>query len=128
MNIPTNAKVIGTVMRNQRRKLYPDLFATFRKVLDVVENPYSYYLYCHTSFPDMGWDIPELLQEHGLASHVLFTYLCTKTNKPFASFFCGPRAISPYTQDLDGIMVSVQNGLSYTDLSTIMQSFDLYLI
>jgi len=127
MNIPTNAKVIGTVMRNQRRKLYPDLFATFRKVLDVVENPYSYYLYCHTSFPDMGWDIPELLQEHGLASHVLFTYLCTKTNKPFASFFCGPRAISPYTQDLDGIMVSVQNGLSYTDLSTIMQSFDLYV-
>ena len=127
MGIPEDVKLVGTVMRNQRRKLYPDLFKMFRKILDSVDDPYNYKLYCHTSYPDMGWDLPQLLQEHSLSSHVLFTYLCTKTKKPFATYFCGPKAVSPFTNDLDGIMVSVQNGLSYADLSTIMQSFDLYV-
>ncbi len=127
IGIPEDVKLLGTVMRNQRRKLYPDLFCMFRKLLDSVDDPYNYMLYCHTSFPDMGWDIPSLLQEHSLSSHVLFTYLCTKTNKPFATYFCGPKAVSPYTQDLDGVMVSVQNGLSYPQLSSIMQCFDLYV-
>ncbi len=29
-NVDVDSKIIGTVMRNQRRKLYPDLFAAFR--------------------------------------------------------------------------------------------------
>lgn len=120
-------KIIGTVMRNQRRKLYSDLFETFRLLLNSVEDPNNYLLYCHTSFPDMGWDIPELLQQHGLASHVMFTYICTKTKKPFASFFNGPRCISPFTKELDAIMVNVKVGLSYEELANIMNCFDLYV-
>ena len=45
-------KIIGTVMRNQRRKLYPDLFEAFRIFLDKSESK-DYYLYCHTSYPDL---------------------------------------------------------------------------
>ena len=126
IGIRDDIKIIGTVMRNQRRKLYPDLFEAFRMLLDKSEND-NYLLYCHTSFPDMGWDIPELLQHHKLSSKVMFTYVCQKTKKPFAAFFSGPKCVSPFTHGLDGLMSSVQNGISYDDLSTIMQCFDLYV-
>jgi len=125
--INPNAKIIGTVMRNQRRKLYPDLFSAFKKLLDMVENKNEYFLYCHTSYPDLGWDIPELLQEYGLSSRVLFTYICGQTNKPFVSLFRGAVAESPYTHEYCATLSNVRNGLSYEDLAKIINLFDLYV-
>ena len=125
MGIDPEYKVIGTVMRNQRRKLYPDLFTAFRKFLDKSENK-KYYLYCHTSYPDLGWDIPELLQQNELSSHVLFTYICAQTNKPFVSTFKGAIAQSPYTGKWGARLSNVKNGLSYEDLSKVVNCFDLY--
>lgn len=123
--IDPDYKIIGTVMRNQRRKLYPDLFAAFRKFLDQSEDK-KFYLYCHTSYPDLGWDIPELIQEHGLSSHVLFTYICPETKKPFPSLFNGAVAQSPFTGRWGSTLSNVKNGVSYEDLSNIMNLFDLY--
>lgn len=123
--IDPDAKIIGTVMRNQRRKLYPDLFEAFRKFLDQQEDK-NYYLYCHTSYPDLGWDIPELLQQHELASHVLFTYICPETKKPFPSVFKGAVAQSPYTGKWGSTLSNVKNGLSYEYLSKVINCFDLY--
>jgi glycosyltransferase involved in cell wall biosynthesis len=119
------ANIIGTVMRNQRRKLYPDIFETFRKVLD--SGMKNTYLYCHTSYPDLGWDIPELLQQYELSSHVYFTYVCTETNKPFASLFKGAKAQSPFTGNFSTVLANVQAGLSYEDLAKVMNCFDLYI-
>ena len=34
LGIPEDAFIIGTVMRNQKRKLYPELFKAFKKFLD----------------------------------------------------------------------------------------------
>jgi len=127
MGIPENKKVIGTVMRNQRRKLYPDLFQSFRMLLDRVDDPENYILYCHTSYPDMGWDLPELIQEYGLSSYTMFTYVCRSTKKPFCSHFTGPTAVSPYTKKYDGIIANVKSGLSYADLATLMNCFDIYV-
>ena len=118
-------KIIGTVMRNQRRKLYPDLFEAFRKFLDKSENK-KYYLYCHTSYPDLGWDIPELLLQHDLSSHVLFTYICPETKKPFPSLFQDAVAQSPFTGKWGATLSNVKNGASYEDLSAIQNLFDLY--
>lgn len=118
-------KIIGTVMRNQRRKLYPDLFEAFRKFLDQAESK-DYYLYCHTSYPDLGWNIPELILEHDLASHVLFTYICPETKKPFPSLFKGAVAQSPFTGRWGSTLSNVKNGVSYEDLSNIINLFDLY--
>lgn len=118
-------KIVGTVMRNQRRKLYPDLFEAFRKFLDKAENK-NYYLYCHTSYPDLGWDIPELILEHDLASHVLFTYICPETKKPFPSLFKGAVAQSPFTGRWGSTLSNVKNGVSYEDLSNIINLFDIY--
>lgn len=118
--------IIGTVMRNQRRKLYPDLFKAFRKFLDQSENK-KYYLYCHTSYPDLGWDIPELLQEYQLASHVLFTYICGETKRPFPSLFKGALIQSPFNGKWCATLSNVKNGAEYEDLSKIINLFDLYV-
>lgn len=125
MGINPDYKIIGTVMRNQRRKLYPDLFAAFRKFLDKSEDK-KFYLYCHTSYPDLGWDIPELLQEYGLASHVLFTYICPETKEVFPSLFHGAVAQSPFTGRWGSTLSNVKNGASYEQLSSIINLFDLY--
>ena len=53
MGISSRSTIIGTVMRNQRRKLYPDLFKSFRKILDTTKDP-NLFLYCHTYYPDIG--------------------------------------------------------------------------
>ena len=127
LGIDPNVKIIGTVMRNQRRKLYPDLFIAFRKFLDSVDNPDEYMLYCHTSYPDLGWDLPELIQENNLSSHVMVTYVCEETGKPFSSFFKGAIAESPFTKRLSARVSSVKSGLSYEDLAKIINTFDLYV-
>lgn len=125
--IPIDAKIIGTVMRNQRRKLYPDLFAAFRKLLDLVPDPEKYFLYCHTSYPDMGWNIPELLNEYSLSSHVFMTYICPQTKQPFSSLFKGAVCQSPFTGTLSATVSSVKNGATYEQLAEIINLFDLYV-
>lgn len=127
MGIDPEAKIIGTVMRNQRRKLYPDLFQAFRLLLDSVEDSSKYYLYCHTSYPDLGWDIPELLQQYQLSSKVYFTYICGQTGRPFPSLFKGAITQSPYTGQFGASLSSVKTGVDYEDLCKIMNLFDLYV-
>lgn len=126
LGIDPSHKVIGTVMRNQRRKLYPDLFRAFRKFLDN-SGRNDVYLYCHTSYPDLGWDIPELLQENGISSKVYFTYICGDTKKPFVSLFRGAIAQSPYTGKWNGTLTNAKLGASYEGLSSIINTFDLYV-
>jgi len=127
LGIDPNTKIIGTVMRNQRRKLYPDLFSAFRKFLYSSNNPNEYKLYCHTSYPDAGWDLPEILSEHSLHSYVLFTYVCLETGRFFASHFHGAVTRSPFTGKFSAKLANVKNGLSYPDLAKIMNCFDLYV-
>jgi glycosyltransferase involved in cell wall biosynthesis len=123
--IDPSYKIIGTVMRNQRRKLYPDLFQAFKKFLDKAKSK-KYYLYCHTSYPDLGWEIPELLHENEISANVLFTYICPETKKPFPSVFKGAVCQSPYTGKWGATLSNVKNGLSYGDLSNVVNLFDLY--
>jgi len=120
-------KIVGTVMRNQRRKLYPDLFEAFRLLLNKVDNDPTYKLYCHTSYPDMGWDIPELLQQYNLSSRVLFTYVCPEKNQPFVSLFKGAVAQSPFTGKYNCPLSNVKRGLTYEALADIINTFDIYI-
>ncbi len=126
LGLNPQTKIIGTVMRNQRRKLYPDLFKAFSLFLSKVENPEEYLLYCHTSYPDMGWDIPEILHENKLSNKVLFTYVCPETKRYFPSFFKGGVAQSPFTGKLSAMLTSVKLGLTYEQLAEIINLFDLY--
>lgn len=119
-------KVIGTVMRNQGRKLYPDLFSSFREFLDKSKRT-DIYLYCHTAYPDSGWDIPELLKQYKIASRVLFTYKCQNCKYFYPSFYVGVNTVCPKCGEPKAKLPRVENGVSDQELVKIMQTFDLYV-
>tara|TARA_A100001201_G_scaffold142700_1_gene141642 strand:- start:5739 stop:7391 length:1653 start_codon:yes stop_codon:yes gene_type:complete len=127
------AKIIGTVMRNQKRKLFPDLFIAFRKYLNKCkelgkdELAKNTYFYMHTSYPDVGYNIPAMLKEQGLGNKVLFTYFCKVTGKWFPSFYQGPNAYSPFSGKITAVLPNVVNGLSEEALANIMGLFDVYV-
>ena len=77
----------------------------------------------------LGWDIARInTRVWTLASHVLFTYICPETKKPFPSL-CSWRQWPnpPLLVNMDQHLSNVKNGVSYEDLSSIiMNLFDLY--
>lgn len=120
--------IIGTVMRNMKRKLYPDLIDSFAKFTR--ENPEltkKVYLYIHCSYPDSGWDIPKLIREAGIGHRVFFTYICSTCKHVFPSFFqdcvqpC-PECGSP-TAGLPNQNISATT----EEMGRIMNLFDLYV-
>jgi glycosyltransferase involved in cell wall biosynthesis len=129
-NIDPNAFVFGSVMRNQKRKLIPELFSTLKQLLSYLSqqnNPQKIYLYMHTTYPDMGWDIPELLNQYEVANHVLFTYLCKKCGNIESTTFCGPQKICSKCLNKSSSFPSVAQGVSEEQLSDIYNLFDLYV-
>lgn len=132
LEISDNAIIIGSVMRNQKRKLIPDLLFSFRKLLDRCEKECpdlgkNLYLYLHTSYPDAGWDIPELLKEHRVSNRVLFTYVCKKCHKYYSRVFMGPVSGCEYCGELSCQFTSVSQGISSEQLSDIYNLFDCYV-
>ncbi|MAF24386.1 hypothetical protein CL634_02190 [bacterium] len=123
--IDPKMKIIGTVMRNQKRKLFPDLFEAYRKFLDLSKRN-DVYLYCHTSFPDLGWDIPKLLLRYGISSKVLFTYVCENCKHAFPAFFSDARRKCGECKG-SAFLSNVHNGVSNEFLSKIVNCFDLYI-
>lgn len=126
--IDENAIIVGTVMRNQRRKLFPDLFKAFRKFLD--ETQANVYLYCHTSYPDNNsWDIPNLLKEYKLSSRVLFTYICPERGCGYAypSLFADACCVCPNCEAPNTILCNSTTGVDSEGLAQIYNLFDLYV-
>lgn len=128
MGFESNVKIVGTIMRNQKRKLYPDLIQSFKTFLEKYPRAgKDTYLYLHTSYPDIGWDIPRLIRESGIGHKILCTYICHNCGHVFPSFFhdavqtcvkCGrPSARLP----------SVKQGASLRDLAAIINCFDVYV-
>jgi glycosyltransferase involved in cell wall biosynthesis len=129
-NIDPNAFVFGSVMRNQKRKLIPELFSSLKQLLfhlSQQNNTQKVYLYMHTTYPDMGWDIPELLNQYEVANHVLFTYLCKQCGDIESSTFCGPQKICSKCLNKSSSFPSVSQGVSEYQLSDIYNLFDLYV-
>lgn len=128
MRISNNSYVVGTVMRNQRRKLYPELFESFRTFLDESKRA-DVFLYCHTSYPDYGWDIPYLLKYHGITNKTLFTYKCKHKGCGYfgSSFYSDAATICPKCRNLTFTMPNVKDGLSHQEMAVVYNSFDLYV-
>ena len=132
LGIAEDAIVLGSVMRNQKRKLIPELFAAIRSLIDELyqqNNPAAdkIHLYLHTSYPDAGWDLPQLLKEYNIGNRVLFTYTCKQCgffkamrfNHPVTHCLkCGAKAFS---------MPNVSHGLPTEHLNMVMNTFDLYI-
>ena len=126
MGISPDCFIVGTVMRNQRRKLYPDLMKTFRRFLDETQDP-NCFLYCHTYYPDVGWDLPKLIHENGLASRVLMTYKCKKCGKVSVDFFQNSIQNCSHCGSLTNHMVGIANPISDKELADIYNCFDVYV-
>jgi len=129
-NIPSDAIVLGTVMRNQRRKLFPELFEMFAKLLQEYKGTHIYdrlFLYCHTSYPDVGYDIPTLIRDLGIGHKVLFTYFCRNTKQSSCSLFEGPISYSVFSNSMSNTLPNASIGVTSEQLSEIYNCFDLYV-
>lgn len=119
-------RIIGTVMRNQGRKLFPQLFRAFRRYLDI-SGRNDTYLYCHTSYPDT-WELDELLIEHNIGHRVLFTYQCAKCGFVETSFFKGPIGACINCGDKSGSRIpNTVVPITQFTLNQIYNLFDLYV-
>jgi glycosyltransferase involved in cell wall biosynthesis len=127
--------IIGTVMRNQKRKLFPDLFQAFalmrnkyRKSAAVGEKT---ILLCHTSYPDVGWDIPELLKRTQVQRHVIFTYKCDACVQTFFSWFIpcdtNGKALCIFCGKMAAHMPNTNDGVTPQDLAEIYNLMDIYV-
>lgn len=126
MGFDEDTLIVGTVMRNQRRKLFPDLFDAFRKFLDRYKKN-DVFLYCHTSYPDLGWDLPKLINRYGLSSRIIVTYVCPNCQHAFPMYFSDARTKCSQCGGYSASLANVQSGVSYEFLSQIMNTFDLYI-
>jgi len=126
LGIPEDWNVIGTVMRNQRRKLFPSLFNAFSQFLKATGDTKT-YLYCHTSYPDAGWNIAQLLLENEISSRVIFTYVCENCKHIEVCKMNDAKKVCPNCKQYKSSPSSVSNGLSDSELAKVYNSFDLYL-
>lgn len=134
LGIDENSLIVGTVMRNQQRKLFPDLMMAFNLFLDKCKQEDNKeladrtYLYLHTSYPDNScWDIPLLIKENNLGNKVLMTYLCKNCHGSFISFFQDARTLCPHCNNVSAVMPSVGNGVTDEVLAGIYNIFDVYV-
>lgn len=121
--------IVGTVMRNQARKLYPNLisdFATFLKTTSP-EIAAKTYLYLHTTYPDEGWDIPRLIKNSGISNKILVTYKCRNCSNVFPSFYQDARGACQECNSNQAGFPNVQSGVDRLTLACVINLFDVYV-
>jgi glycosyltransferase involved in cell wall biosynthesis len=129
--VPEDAFVVGSVMRNQKRKLIPELFVAIKQLINKLtseNHPLAnkIYLYLHTSYPDAGWDIPQLLKEYEIGNRVLFTYSCKNCKFYRPSLYQHPAGFCPKCGQKSFSMPNVSNGITQAELNTVLNTFDIY--
>jgi|TARA_Y100000310_G_scaffold270418_1_gene284220 glycosyltransferase involved in cell wall biosynthesis len=130
LGIDPEINIVGTVMRNQKRKLFVELMRSFRMFLDnsdpkVAEKT---FLYLHTSYPEKaGWDISGGVQEFGLQNKVLATYVCRACANFSCTLFQDAITTCKHCNARAAVMPSVALGLEIPDLIQIYNLFDLYV-
>ena len=126
-------KIFLTVMRNQPRKLFPNLFDAFKLFLDKCEKEGNHelanksFLYLHTSYPDVGFDIGKLLLERGLGNKVIMTYVCQSCGHFYPSFFSTEISNCPKCNKISAQMPNTHAGLSRDQLVYIYNIADIYV-
>jgi len=121
-------QIVGTVARNQKRKLFPDLIMSFAEFCDthpkLAENV---YLYLHTSYPDVGWDIPFLVKKSGVANKILFSYVCGHCGSIFPAMFQDAKMGCPNCKHPAAYLPGVKTSITEEQLASVYNIFDLYV-
>jgi glycosyltransferase involved in cell wall biosynthesis len=152
-NLGKDIPIIGTVMRNQSRKLYPDLidaFACMKKKYKGQKSVDDAVLMIHSAWPDnqFSYDYPRhvmRLQSYdwlpyankGIQSDVLQTYMCHACGEKFVGW-----AMTLYGRPREGNMIKVPcshcgkteatppttgTGYSREELAKLYNLMDLYV-
>ena len=132
LRLQPDSIVIGTVMRNQKRKLFPELIRGFEKLVEKIneispEKADKLILYLHTSYPDAGWDMAELVKNSKIGNRIFFTYACKNCGAVFSSPFAGHIQNCYMCNQKSAVIPNVSNGVDDTVLSKIIGSFDAYV-
>jgi glycosyltransferase involved in cell wall biosynthesis len=117
--------VVGTVMRNQKRKLFPDLFSTFSQFQK--STPRSCKLLIHTAYPDLGWDIPSLIQQYGLSNSVYTTYICNLCHHVQVVPFRDTTTYCLNCRNFSSTNPRVQFGITHEELASVYNLMDVYV-
>lgn len=127
--IEPDAVIIGSVMRNQKRKLFPDLIEGFAKFLKSAPKELANraFLYLHTVYPDLGWDIPSLLHEYGVSHKTLMSYHCMNCGKYFPNFFSDSRSVCGFCNTYSARFPGSGGGLSRESMCDVYNLFDVYV-
>jgi glycosyltransferase involved in cell wall biosynthesis len=133
LGIDPNSLIVGTVMRNQKRKLYYDLIEAFSRWLyhskskghlDLAKRT---FLYLHTSYPDVGYDIGKAIRDFKIGNKVIMTYLCSNCQTAYPSFFSGEMMICRKCGKLAAHPPNANHSCPRNVLADIMKTFDLYV-
>lgn len=133
LGIDPNSLIIGTTMRNQKRKLYYDLIEAFSKWLYHSKNKGHIdlakrtFLYLHTSYPDVGYDIGKAIRDFNVGNKVIMTYLCANCHTVYPSFFSGDLVICRKCGKLAAHPPNASDFCPREVLADIMNLFDLYV-
>ena len=130
LGLDPNINIIGTVMRNQKRKLFPELIKSFAKFLKVAppEIKDNTYLLLHTSYPEkMGWNLGYHISEEEVGGKVLATYVCKTCKRWRIDFFRDSINYCPHCKTISSVMPSVGLGLEVPDLVKVYNAMDLYV-
>jgi len=120
--------VIGTTMRNQKRKLFPNLVAAFDKLMDSDEKIRKVtYLYLHTSWPDNGWNIPEIIKNSKYSNRILMTYACHSCGSFYPSIYSDALSICKNCGNYTASTPNTTRGLDRKQLAAIYNVFDIYV-
>ena len=123
--VPTNYFIVGSVMRNQKRKLIPNLIKVVKQLNDKYKD---IRLHLHTSYPDnAGWSIPEILLEHDAAELVYFSYICRACGKLSVMSFKDGTAICPHCHKKAATICNVAAGLNDSQLCDVYNMFNVYV-
>ncbi len=131
LGLPTNSVIVQTVMRNQPRKLFPEILKTFnillRKMEENGESTDNVYLHFHTSNPDMGWDLPAEVKNHGLSHKVFFTYMCDHCGLIKCFRYRQDKTVCPACGNSSLRLPNTSAGCTREQLAYIMSAADVYL-
>jgi glycosyltransferase involved in cell wall biosynthesis len=126
--IPHEIKFVGTVMRNQPRKLFTRIIESFRMFKrEFPKESSNVKLLLHTSIPDVGWNIPEVVYQCNLQNEVVFSYICHACGNVAVLTFMGSPAQCPTCKQPKFCTPNTMLGFSDEYLSWIYNLMEVYI-
>lgn len=127
--------IIGSIMRNQGRKLFPEIMKVFNIYLDICRKngkedlANKSYLYFHTSSPDVGWNLSEEIRRHKLSNKILFTYICNnpRCGACYSSFYHGDHPHCRSCMNPSAKFPDTAQGITREALAKLTNCFDAYI-